>query len=70
MNSFFSSWLPFIYLYGIGGLFFLTGLILIVRSGALNLKIKHHKRWFWILIFGYCFFFTLHATLIIAALYW
>lgn len=70
MASFFNDWLPFIYLYGVGGIFFAVGLIIIVRSGALNFKIRHHRRWFWILIFGYCFFFVLHATLIIAALNW
>jgi hypothetical protein len=70
MPSFFNSWLPFIYLYGVGGIFFAFGMFVIVKSGALNLKIKRHKRWFIILIGGFFFFVCLHGILIIAALYW
>jgi thiosulfate reductase cytochrome b subunit len=70
MPSFFNTWLPFIYLYVVGGLFFITGLIIAVKSGSLNKQIPRHRKWFWLLIFGYCFFFILHALLITAALYW
>ncbi|OGU54534.1 MAG: hypothetical protein A2V66_02645 [Ignavibacteria bacterium RBG_13_36_8] len=70
MPSFFNSWLPFIYLYVIGGFFFLIGLIIARKSGALNIKIKRHRRWFYIMIFGFLYFVTMHALLIIAALYW
>ncbi|MBM4172255.1 MAG: hypothetical protein FJ214_10340 [Ignavibacteria bacterium] len=70
MISFFDSWFPFIYLYVIGGFFFLVGLIISIKSGSLNMKNPRHRKWFWILIFGLFFFLTLHAFLIIAALYW
>jgi len=70
MPSFFNSWLPFIYLYGVGGLFFLIGLIIIRKSGAINMKIKRHRHWYHIMIFGLFYFILLHAILIIAALYW
>ena len=45
------AWLPFLYLYGLGGLFFAAGIIITIKSGSLNLKNIYHWRWFWILIF-------------------
>lgn len=70
MPSFFNSWLPFIYLYGVGGLFFLMGMIIIKKSGALDTAKKSHRRWFKILLFGFFYFVLIHGILIIAALYW
>ncbi|MCJ7552274.1 MAG: hypothetical protein MUO34_00190 [Ignavibacteriaceae bacterium] len=70
MPSFENTWLPFLYLYGVGGFCFLVGMIIVRKSGALNMNSKRHKRWFRILIFGYFYFVVIHATLIIAALYW
>jgi len=69
MISFFNNWLPFIYLYGVGGVFFFIGLYVIVKSGSLNLQKTHHKKWLKILISGFFFFFFIHAFLIVAALY-
>ena len=69
MISFFNSWLPFIYLYGVGGVFFFSGLYIIVKSGSLNLKKKHHLWWIRVLVAGFFFFLFIHAALIIAALY-
>jgi hypothetical protein len=70
MISFFNSWLPFIYLYGFGGIFFLIGLVITLKSGAFDLKKKKHKYWFKVLIFGFFWFMAIHFFLIIAALYW
>lgn len=69
MIDFFNTWLPFIYLYGVGGIFFFAGMYIIVKSGSLNLKRKHHRNWFITLISGYIFFMVIHASLIMAALY-
>jgi thiosulfate reductase cytochrome b subunit len=69
MASLFNTWIPFLYLYIVGGIFFATGLIIAVKSGALNRSIPRHRQWFRIMIFGFIFFFILHAFLIIAALY-
>lgn len=69
MGSFFNSWLPFIYLYVVGGIFFISGLVIIKKSGALDFKIAKHRRWFYILISGFLYFMMLHAILIISALY-
>ncbi|HET56508.1 MAG TPA: hypothetical protein ENN33_15025 [Ignavibacteria bacterium] len=69
MPSFFHTWLPFIYLYVVGGICFFVGVLIITKSGALNFKIKRHKKWFYVILGGYFYFVFLHAFLIIAALY-
>ncbi|MCW8849107.1 MAG: hypothetical protein OQJ81_03935 [Melioribacteraceae bacterium] len=70
MPSFFNTWLPFLYLYGVGGIFFLLGMIIIKRSGAINLEIKRHRYWYKVLIFGYFYFVAFHLFFTILALYW
>lgn len=69
MPSFFNSWLPYLYLYVVGGLFFFLGLFLIKKYGAIDLTKKQHRFWMKVMIFGYFYFAALHALLIIAALY-
>ena len=70
MISFFNSWLPFIYLYGFGGLFFVIGIVITLKAGSFDLKKKKHRYWFKVLIFGFFWFMAIHVLLIIAALYW
>ena len=43
--TFYHTWLPFIYLYGVGGIAFLIGMFLIMRTRALSLDKIHHKKW-------------------------
>ncbi len=69
MPSFENTWLPFIYLYVVGGIFFLAGLILIRRTKAIDMRLKRDRFWWKVLIFGYFYFAFMHAFLIIAALY-
>jgi hypothetical protein len=69
MPSFFDSWLPFIYLYVGGGLFFLAGMILIRRTKAIDMRLKRDRFWWKAMIFGFFYFMVIHAFLIIAALY-
>jgi len=69
MPTFFNSWLPFLYLYGVGGFFFFLGLFLIKKYGAIDLTKKHHKFWLKVMVFGYFYFVVIHFLLIIAALY-
>ncbi|HMU43631.1 MAG: hypothetical protein IPJ03_06100 [Ignavibacteriales bacterium] len=69
MPSFEQTWLPFIYLYGVGGLFFFSGMILIKKSGAINLNLKRHRFWWKMLYFGFFYFMFIHAALTLAALY-
>jgi len=70
MSLFEHSWLPFIYLYGVGGLFFLIGMIIIIKSKALNTKLKRHRYWLKVLVFGFFYFVIFHAFFTILALYW
>ena len=69
MLPFENTWLPFIYHYGVGGLFFLTGMILIRKTGAVDFTKKRHVYWYKVMIFGFIYFVILHAFLILAALY-
>ena len=69
IQTFFQTWLPFIYLYGVGGIFFFSGMYIVIKSGALNLKKRKHRFWLKILLGGFFFFMFMHAFLIIAALY-
>jgi hypothetical protein len=69
MPSFFNTWLPFIYLYGVGGIFITIGLIIVKRSGGYNSSIKRHRYWWKISILGFFYFMLIHAALILAALY-
>jgi len=69
MPSFFNSWLPFIYLYVGGGVFFVAGMVLIRRTKALDMRLKRDRYWWKVMIFGYFYFMAIHAFLIIAALY-
>jgi len=68
MNLFSHSWLPFMYLYGLGGLLFVSGILITVKSKSLNLNKISHWRWFWTLIFGFIWYMSLHASLTLAAL--
>ena len=43
--DFFRTWLPFIYLYGVGGIVFIVGLILILQTKALSPSYKRNKKW-------------------------
>jgi hypothetical protein len=62
------TWLPYIYLYGVGGLLFLIGVVVTVKSGSLDLKRKSHRTWFAILFFGMIWFMVMHALWNMAAL--
>jgi len=62
------TWLPYIYLYGVGGLLFGSGLIITLKSGSLDLKRPGHKMWLAVLIFGFIWFMVMHALWNLAAL--
>ena len=68
MLDFSRTWLPFIYLYGAGGIAFVIGTILIIKTNALDLSSHSHKNWFIILIFGFIYYAGIHATFILIAL--
>ena len=60
-------WMPYIYLYGVGGLCFFSGLALAYKSGAFNPKRAEHRRWIGVLLFGFFWYAGLHAAGILAA---
>jgi hypothetical protein len=69
MPSFEQTWLPYIYLYGVGGFCFIIGMITIKKSGGIDLTKKRHRHWWNVMIFGMIYFMIIHAVLILAALY-
>ena len=70
MPPFSHTWLPYLYLYGVGGIFFILGLIITKKSGAMNLNKKKDRFWFKVLLFGFFYYMALHFILTYAALHW
>lgn len=68
MLPFEHSWLPFIYLYGLGGILFILGIIITHRATALDLSRPKHRMWMVILIFGFVWYFSIHGLLNLAAM--
>ena len=66
--TFYHTWLPFIYFYGVGGIAFLIGMYLITRTRALSLDKIHHKKWLFVLIFGFIYYASIHGAFIMMAL--
>jgi len=67
--SFTNTWLPFIYLYGVGGIFFFTGMYTVRKTGGIDLTKRRHRYWYKVMYFGFFYFMAMHAFLILAALY-
>jgi hypothetical protein len=55
-----SELIPVIYQYGVGGILFVVGLVLVTRARTLDLRTAHGKRWLATLIGGFMFFLCLH----------
>jgi len=68
MLEFANTWMPFIYLYGVGGVAFVIGIYLIIKSKSLNIDNIDHKRWLYVLIFGFLYYAGIHTCLILLAL--
>ncbi len=66
--SFSDVWLPLIYLYGVGGIIFFIGMYIIKRTGAIDLSLKRHRKWWRLMIFGYFYFLFLHTFFTILGL--
>ena len=66
--NFYQTWLPFFYLYGVGGIAFLLGTLLIYKTGALRVSHEIHKKWIWVLFYGYFFYAFIHALFIYLAI--
>tara|TARA_B100000686_G_scaffold40992_1_gene42364 strand:+ start:55816 stop:56211 length:396 start_codon:yes stop_codon:yes gene_type:complete len=62
------TWLPYIYLYSVGGFIFFTGMVIVLRSGSLKKQNPKHRFWYHILIFGFFYYLFIHGAGIQAAL--
>jgi hypothetical protein len=66
--TFFRTWLPVIYLYGVGGLIFGAGMLVIFKAKSIKLSRPVHKQWLYILLFGFVYYLGIHSLLTFAAL--
>ena len=55
-----SELIPVVYQYGVGGIVFVLGLVLVTRAGKLDLKTRHGKRWLAILVGGFVLYLCVH----------
>ena len=68
MLDFSRTWLPYFYLYGVGGGIFLIGMFIILRSRSLKPERIRHREWYHILIFGLVYYMGIHGLFTFAAL--
>ena len=66
--DFAQTWLPFLYLYGVGGIAFVLGMVLILITEALRTTFDRHKKWVYILLYGFLFYAGIHALFIYLAI--
>ena len=66
--TFARTWLPFLYLYGVGGIAFILAIILVVRTKAINLKLLHHRKWLVVLLAGMAWFVGIHGAFTLFAI--
>ena len=66
--DFAQTWLPYLYLYGVGGIAFGLGMILILQTKALRVSYNRHKKWVFVLLYGFIFYAGIHALFILLAL--
>lgn len=66
--GFFRTWLPYLYLYGVGGFFFLVGLVLILKYRSLNLILRRDRKWLVVLLLGFVWYAFMHAAITLGAL--
>lgn len=60
-------WLPYLYLYGVGAVFFLGGLFLVVKSGAFDRKRSGDRAWLMLMFVGFLWYAGMHGAGILAA---
>lgn len=63
-----SAWTNYLYMYGFGLVTFIIGILLILKSGACNLKREKDVFWFKALLVGMVFFAGLHWSWIYISL--
>lgn len=68
MIDFYRAWVPYIYLYVVGGGIFIIGMYIILTSNSLNKDRMRHGDWLHVLIFGLFHYMGIHALFTCAAL--
>lgn len=63
-----SPWTSFIYMYALGGIFFMIGNWIAMSTGAVKWHRKSDRFWFLSVILGFGFFFSLHGFWIFYAI--
>lgn len=63
-----NPWTNYLYLYGFGFFYTGSGVLLILKSGACNLKRQRDLYWFKIIVGGWFYFACLHALWIYLSL--
>ena len=68
MVDFQRAWLPYMYLYIVGGGIFLIGMYIILKSNSLNKERVRHRHWLHVLIFGLIYYMGIHSLFTFAAI--
>ena len=68
MVDFQRVWLPYMYLYIVGGGIFAIGMYIILKSNSLNRDRGRHRHWFHVLIFGIIYYMGIHSLFTFAAI--
>ena len=68
MLDFNRVWLPFFYLYGVGGLIFIIGMYIAIQSKSIKKERERHKKWFYVLLFGMIYYIGIHSFFTLAAI--
>ena len=68
MVDFQRVWLPYMYLYIVGGGIFVIGMYIILRSNSLNRDRARHRHWLHVLIFGLIYYMGIHSLFTFAAI--
>ena len=55
-----TAWFPYVYVYSIGGLLFIAGMVIALRSGAMNLSTRRGRIILVLLLGGMLFFLAFH----------
>ena len=63
-----SIWAPLIYQYTVGGLLFVVGLIVVIRSRACDLNRRVDRFWFAVLLIGMGLYLAVHLTAYLLAI--
>ena len=65
-NMISDPWLPWLYQYSVGGVFFFATIAVVLRSGALPLSVRANRMVLGVIVLGYFALATIHGVWIAA----